>query len=62
MVSSNIVDQCEAIVADNGLDGVIEVIKGKMEDVELPVEYVDIIISEWMVRHDNRQFNCCISA
>lgn len=26
----------------------VEVIKAKMEDVTLPVEYVDIIISEWM--------------
>ena len=27
----------------------IQVIKEKMEDVVLPVQYVDIIISEWMV-------------
>jgi len=26
----------------------ITLIKGKMEEVELPVEKVDIIISEWM--------------
>lgn len=26
----------------------ITVLKGKMEEVELPVEKVDIIISEWM--------------
>jgi hypothetical protein len=26
------------------------VIKGKIEDVELPVDHVDVIISEWMVR------------
>ena len=45
---SNIVEQAQEIVKDNGMDEVIEVIKGKMEDVELPVDQVDIIISEWM--------------
>lgn len=45
---SNIADQCSAIVADNGFSDVIEVVKNKMEDVVLPVDYVDIIISEWM--------------
>ena len=32
---------------DNGFDGIIEVITGKMEDVDIP-EKVDVIISEWM--------------
>ena len=41
---SGIVDQCRQIVADNGYAHIIEVIRGKMEDVTLPVEYVDIII------------------
>lgn len=27
---------------------VVTLIKGKMEDIELPVEKVDIIVSEWM--------------
>jgi protein arginine N-methyltransferase 1 len=45
---SNIVEQCRQIVKDNSLDDVIEVIQGKMEDVELDCEYVDVIISEWM--------------
>ena len=35
-------------VRENGLDDKITVIQGKCEDVELPVEKVDIIISEWM--------------
>ena len=26
----------------------ITLIKGKMEDIQLPVEKVDIIVSEWM--------------
>lgn len=46
---SNIVEQCVQIVRDNHLSDTIEVIRGKMEDIELPVEHVDIIISEWMV-------------
>lgn len=27
---------------------VVTIIKGKVEEVELPVDHVDIIISEWM--------------
>lgn len=38
----------EEIVKNNGLSDKITVIKGKMEEVELPVKEVDIIISEWM--------------
>ena len=45
---SNIVQQAREIVKDNGMDDRIEVIQGKMEEIELPVEKVDIIISEWM--------------
>ena len=45
---SSIAEQARAIVADNGYSDVIEVIQQKMEDVVLPVQYVDIIISEWM--------------
>lgn len=45
---SSIVEQARAIVADNGFGDTIEIIRGKMEDITLPVDYVDIIISEWM--------------
>lgn len=45
---SSIVEQARAIIADNGFSDRIEVIQGKMEEIDLPVEYVDIIISEWM--------------
>lgn len=45
---SNIIDQATQIVADNNLSDKIILIKGKMEDVVLPVEKVDIIVSEWM--------------
>ena len=36
------------IIKRNGLEDKITVIKGKMEEVTMPVPQVDIIISEWM--------------
>lgn len=36
------------IIRQNNLQDKITVIKGKMEEIELPVPNVDIIISEWM--------------
>lgn len=45
---SNIIDQAKVIVKDNGFEDKITLIKGKMEDIKLPVDKVDIIISEWM--------------
>lgn len=47
---SSIVDQAREIVKANKLDGVVTLIKGKVEDISLPpgVERVDIIVSEWM--------------
>jgi predicted RNA methylase len=45
---SNIVEQAKEIVKQNKLDNVVTIIRGKIEEVELPVEKVDIIISEWM--------------
>ncbi|XP_020896435.1 protein arginine N-methyltransferase 1 [Exaiptasia diaphana] len=45
---SSIVDYTKTIIKDNKLDSVITLIKGKVEDVQLPVDKVDIIISEWM--------------
>lgn len=44
---SAIAQQAKQIIKDNGFQDVIEVLQGKMEDLELP-EKVDIIISEWM--------------
>jgi len=38
----------EEIIKRNGLSDKITVIKGKMEEITLPVPQVDIIISEWM--------------
>jgi protein arginine N-methyltransferase 1 len=45
---SGIVDLAQQIVKENGLDNKITIVKGKAEEVTLPVEKVDIIISEWM--------------
>ena len=36
------------IIKQNGFEDKITVIKGKLEEIELPVQKVDIIISEWM--------------
>merc|ERR1719370_1452664 len=47
---SSIVDHAKQIVKDNKLDDVVTILRGKVEEIELPagVEKVDIIISEWM--------------
>eukprot|EP00041_Stephanoeca_diplocostata_P012417 m.207931 g.207931 ORF g.207931 m.207931 type:complete len:353 (+) comp18950_c0_seq3:199-1257(+) len=45
---SSIANQAKQIIKDNGFSEVITIIHGKCEEVELPVEKVDIIISEWM--------------
>uniref|UniRef100_A0A8C4NJZ9 type I protein arginine methyltransferase n=1 Tax=Eptatretus burgeri TaxID=7764 RepID=A0A8C4NJZ9_EPTBU len=45
---SNIADYSQKIVQANNMEHVVTIVKGKVEEVELPVEKVDIIISEWM--------------
>ncbi|XP_025412812.1 protein arginine N-methyltransferase 1 [Sipha flava] len=47
---SNIVEYAKQIVADNNLDHIVTIIKGKVEEIDLPdgITKVDIIISEWM--------------
>ncbi|KAI9576323.1 protein arginine N-methyltransferase 1-B [Glossina fuscipes] len=47
---SNIVEYARQVVIDNNLHDIIKVVKGKIEEIELPngIEKVDIIISEWM--------------
>lgn len=45
---SNIIDYARTIVEANKLSDTITLIKGKVEEVVLPVPHVDIIISEWM--------------
>lgn len=41
---SNIIDQAKEIVKINGFEGQVTLIKGKMEEVQLPVDKVDIIV------------------
>ncbi|XP_060621693.2 protein arginine N-methyltransferase 3 isoform X2 [Anolis sagrei] len=45
---SEIIYQAMDIIRLNGLEGSISLIKGRIEEVDLPVEKVDVIISEWM--------------
>ncbi|XP_023232392.1 protein arginine N-methyltransferase 1-like isoform X1 [Centruroides sculpturatus] len=47
---SSIVEHAEQIVRENHMSEIITMVKGKVEEVELPdgIEKVDIIISEWM--------------
>ncbi|EEP82376.1 hypothetical protein UREG_07241 [Uncinocarpus reesii 1704] len=46
--NSDIIDKARQIVYQNGFGDVIKCIRGKIEEVVLPVKQVDIIISEWM--------------
>lgn len=46
--NSAILDKARENVFHNKLDGVITCIRGRIEDVTLPVDKVDIIVSEWM--------------
>jgi len=45
---SGIVVQAQKIVSTNGLADKVTIIRGKIEEIALPVEKVDVIISEWM--------------
>ncbi|KAK2768181.1 hypothetical protein FQN54_000033 [Arachnomyces sp. PD_36] len=46
--NSNIIERAREIVYDNGFGDVIKCLRGKIEEVVLPVPKVDIIVSEWM--------------
>jgi predicted RNA methylase len=45
---SDIIDKARENVFRNGLGDVITCLRGKIEEVSLPVDKVDIIVSEWM--------------
>ncbi|XP_019849695.1 PREDICTED: protein arginine N-methyltransferase 1-like isoform X2 [Amphimedon queenslandica] len=45
---SNIINQARDIIRDNGMTDRVTLIKGKMEEIELPIKHVDVIVSEWM--------------
>ncbi|KAI9696087.1 MAG: hypothetical protein M1836_005918 [Candelina mexicana] len=46
--NSDIIDKARENVFENGLGETITCLRGKIEDVALPVQQVDIIVSEWM--------------
>ncbi|KAE8348631.1 S-adenosyl-L-methionine-dependent methyltransferase [Aspergillus coremiiformis] len=46
--NSNIIDRAKEIIHENGFGDVITCLRGKIEEVILPVPQVDIIVSEWM--------------
>jgi protein arginine N-methyltransferase 6 len=48
--SASAAELCRAVVKQNGFEGVIEVIEGRVEDTELSLGHgcADVIISEWM--------------
>jgi len=45
---SSIIYQAMEIVRENKLEDRIHLLKGRIEDLQLPVDKVDVIISEWM--------------
>jgi ribosomal protein L11 methylase PrmA len=57
---ASIADQAKQIVRANGFEDRITVIRGKVEEIDLPhgIEKVDIIISEWMGMRSYDCFGC----
>ena len=45
---ANIYTHSRSIIEENGLTDKITIINGLFEEITLPVDKVDIIISEWM--------------
>jgi len=45
---SSMIEQSRTIVAKNGFADVVTLIRGRMEETTLPVDEVDVIVSEWM--------------
>lgn len=45
---SDIIKQAHEIIKANGFGAQITCIQGRIEDIDLPVDQVDIIVSEWM--------------
>ncbi|KAL9586749.1 MAG: hypothetical protein Q9212_000695 [Teloschistes hypoglaucus] len=46
--NSGIIDKAREIVFRNGFGDIIQCLRGKIEEVNLPVKEVDVIVSEWM--------------
>ena len=45
---SSIANQAREIIELNGFAETVTIIRGKIEEIELPVPHVDVIVSEWM--------------
>lgn len=45
---SDIIAKAKENILQNGLSDIITCLKGAIEDVDLPVQQVDVIVSEWM--------------
>ncbi|KAM7299470.1 protein arginine N-methyltransferase 3-like [Ixodes scapularis] len=45
---SDIVFQAMDIIMENKLHGTVTLLKGRLEDIDLPMERVDVIVSQWM--------------
>ena len=45
---SQIIYSAMDIIRENGMEDRVKLVKGKLEEIELPVEKFDIIVSEWM--------------
>ncbi|KAK9237672.1 S-adenosyl-L-methionine-dependent methyltransferase [Lipomyces kononenkoae] len=46
--NSDIIEKAIVNVHENGLEKIIQCYRGKIEEIRLPVDKVDIIVSEWM--------------
>jgi protein arginine N-methyltransferase 3 len=46
--NSDIIEKARRIVYENGLQDQVKCLRGKIEEITLPVSQVDIIVSEWM--------------
>lgn len=46
--NSDIIEKAKRNIKENELDHIITCVRGKVEEIELPVKQVDIIVSEWM--------------
>lgn len=45
---SGIIHSAKQIVKDSGFERKVTLIHGKIEEISLPVDKVDVIVSEWM--------------
>ena len=46
--ASDVADRAKVVFEENGLSDKITLVRGKIEDTEMPFEKVDVIVSEWM--------------